>query len=103
MYVHIALFKWKPGYLSNEVEEALHEIEALVSEIPGIVEIAVGTNDSRHNSGYTHTLLVRAKSPRALGAYRQHPTHARAAGIIQTAGDHVIGVDFVTAGAAKNT
>jgi hypothetical protein len=96
VHIHIALFKWKPDYASNDIDETLLEIQALASEIPGIVEIAVGANESRHSGGYTHTLLVRAKSQGALDEYRQHPTHARAAKVIQAAEDHVIGVDFVT-------
>ncbi len=96
MYVHIALFKWKPGIKLKDVDHALKGVEALKDKIPGLVEISTGQNSSRYSAGYTHVVLVRAKNQGAIDAYRQHPDHVKLAQEIEAMEEHGIGVDFST-------
>lgn len=96
VYVHIAIFRWKAEAASEEVDGALLAIEGLASKVPGIIEIAVGSNGSRYNEGYSHVVLVRGESAAAIDAYRKHPEHEEAARVIERMEDHGIGVDFVT-------
>ncbi len=95
-YIHIALFKWKAEASSVELQSALLAIERLSEKVPGILEISVGENSSRFAEGYSHVVMVRGESQEAIDAYRQHPEHQQAAGVIEAAEEHGIGVDFVT-------
>ncbi|HSX35904.1 MAG TPA: Dabb family protein [Patescibacteria group bacterium] len=96
MNVHIALYKWKDGVTAGEIRQAMLEIEALASKIPGIVEISTAENASKYSEGYTHVILVRGESQAAIDAYRAHPDHSAAAQKIDVMEEHGIGVDFKT-------
>jgi hypothetical protein len=45
----------------KEVKQALTNIEALASEVPGIVEISTAENTLKYDEGYTHSILVLGK------------------------------------------
>src|SRR5688572_26276573 len=96
MFVHIALFKWKSGTDERSIAAALKEVEALKDKIPGLLEISTGQNTSKYGEGYTHVVLVRAKTPEAIDAYRKHPDHLAAARKIEAMEEKGIGVDFET-------
>ena len=96
MNVHIAIFRWKVGVSETEVDNALNDVAALQSKIPGIVEISCGKNTSKHSDGYTHVVLVRGKNQAAIDAYREHPDHITVAARIEAIEEHGIGVDFCT-------
>lgn len=94
MNIHIALYKWKETATPEQISQALKEVEALASKVPGIVDIVTGENTSEYNEGYTHAILVRGKDQAAIDAYRNHPDHAKVAATIETMEDKGIGVDF---------
>lgn len=96
MNVHIALYRWKPAVTSDEVEQALAEVESLATKVPGIVEISTAENASKYNEGYSHVILVRGNNQEAIDAYRAHPDHMRVAERLDGMEDHGIGVDFAT-------
>ncbi|HBE90602.1 MAG TPA: stress protein [Candidatus Andersenbacteria bacterium] len=96
MYIHIALFRWKPGVEPEEIKRALREVESLKDKVPGVVDISTGRNSSRYSAGYTHVVLVRAESQEAIDAYRQHPDHVNVAQKIDAMEEHGIGVDLMT-------
>lgn len=94
MHIHIALYKWKESATPEQVGQALKNVEALASKIPGILDIVTGKNTSKYGEGYTHSILVRGKDQTAINAYRRHPDHARVAATIEHIEDRGIGVDF---------
>lgn len=96
MNIHIALYKWNEGITLEQISEALEEVEALASKVPGILDIVTGVNTSKYGEGYTHAILVRGENQTAIDAYRNHPDHAKVAAIIESIEDKGIGVDFST-------
>lgn len=96
MYVHIALYKWKPSVSATQIEHVLASISSINDKVPGIIEISCAKNTSKHGNSYTHVILVRAESKDAIDAYRNHPDHTKAAKEIDAIEDSGIGVDFVT-------
>jgi hypothetical protein len=58
------------------------------------MEIITGTNTSRYSQGFTHAILVRAKTREAIDAYRIHPDHVAVAKKIESMEADGIGVDF---------
>ena len=101
MYIHVALYKWKPAVSPQEVQQAFAEITALAPQVTGIIEISCAENVSQYSEGYTHVILVRAETQEAIDAYRAHPAHRSAAHKIELMEQHGIGVDFVTPRPAK--
>ena len=96
MHIHVALFQWKSGVAPQDIRQALQEVEGLQDKIPGVVEICTGENTSQYAEGYTHVVLVRAKTKEAIDAYRKHPDHVAVAKKIEAMEQHGIGVDFET-------
>lgn len=98
MYIHIALYAWKPEVSPTAVNQALAEIEALAPKISGIVEISAAENTSQYSEGFTHVILVRAESAAAIDAYRAHPDHIALAKRLEAMEERGIGADLVTRG-----
>lgn len=96
MNIHIALYKWKETVTPKQITQALKEVEALASQVPGIFDIATGENTSKYSEGYTHAILVRGESQAAIDVYRNHPDHAKVAAVVEAIEDKGIGVDFST-------
>jgi hypothetical protein len=59
------------------VEAAFKALLALKDEVPGILEISVGTNVTSRANGCTHGLLVKLADMDALNVYIAHPAHQR--------------------------
>jgi heme-degrading monooxygenase HmoA len=95
-HIHIAIFRWKKGADKKAIADALRQIQGLAKLVPGIIEIAVGHNESKHAAGYTHVVFVRGETLKAINAYREHPLHAKAAQVIEMYEEQSVGVDFVT-------
>jgi len=94
MIVHIALYKWRESTTSAEIDEAIRQVRALKTKVPGLVDIRCGANFSRWNEGYTHAFVVLAQDRAALDSYRNHPDHQTVAKRIETMDAGSIGVDF---------
>ncbi len=71
------LVKWKSEATEAAIARALKGVLALKEEIPGVLEIAVGRNESRFGEGFTHAFEVRFASREARDAYDAHRSHRR--------------------------
>lgn len=96
MNIHITLYKWNESATQEQISQALKEVEALASKVPGILDIVTGENTSKYGEGYTHAILVRGENQAAIDAYRNHSDHAKVAAVIEAMEDKGIGVDFST-------
>lgn len=77
MYVHMFVFRWKPGVTADEKQRALAEIRALQGQIPGLLETAVGVNISPRGRGYELGGVMKFADKAALDSYGGHPVHQR--------------------------
>ena len=94
MIVHIALFKWKIGIPDDVIEMAMNDVRALKTTHKDIIDIRCGKNFSKWNEGFTHAVIVTAKTHAALDAYRKHPKHTDVADRIDKMEEKSIGFDF---------
>ena len=79
MVKHIIIWKLKEEYNTKEVKENIKkELEALMGEIEGLLEIAVEINPLQSSNG---DLLLNSvfESEDALKGYAVHPSHVRVA------------------------
>lgn len=76
---HIVLFDLKPTVTPEEVEEIAIDSERLLSEIPGVLEVEVGTKarDDRdiHIKDYDLAVYVKLSQNSDLEVYSPHPNH----------------------------
>jgi len=75
MYIHMFAFRLKPGVTDEQQQRMLREIKALETQIPGILETAVGKNDSPRGQGYAIGGAMKFPDQAALEAYNAHPAH----------------------------
>lgn len=94
MYIHIAIFKWKPEADIIKVEQALDGIKNLENKVEGLTRINWGHNESKYSEGYSHVVFVEGVSKEAIEAYRKHPDHVVLGKEIESYEEKGIGVDF---------
>jgi hypothetical protein len=94
MIVHIALFKWKPTAKQREIYKVLKEVCKLQAKLSGIIHIYAGKNFHSQAKGYTHGIIIIAKTQKWLDAYRKHPDHVIVAKKIDALAKEGLGFDF---------
>ncbi|GGC17150.1 hypothetical protein GCM10011494_40040 [Novosphingobium endophyticum] len=75
MYIHMFAFRWRPTATTEDKDRALREISAFRGEIPGLLEVHVGQNQSPRSSGYETGGVMKFDSAPALNDYQNHPAH----------------------------
>jgi hypothetical protein len=75
MFIHIFGFKWKPESTEADQERAEKEIRAFKGVIPGLIEVCVGANVSKHGQGYTFAGMMKFVDKEAAAFYSYHPAH----------------------------
>lgn len=75
MYFHIFGFKWKPEATDALKARATADILAFRGNIPGLLEVHVGPNQSPHGAGYAFAGVMRFTGKAACDAYVLHPQH----------------------------
>lgn len=93
-HIHVAIFKWKPGTTSQQIDSALEQVRTVAGRVPGLRGIWCGENSSKWSQGFTHAVVVLADSAEAIAAYRSDSVHEQAAKLIEAMELDGIGVDF---------
>jgi len=75
MYFHIFAFRWKPEATDALKAQAVKAILAFEGNIPGLIDVHVGKNDSPRGQGYTFVGAMRFTDYDACCAYGIYPTH----------------------------
>jgi hypothetical protein len=75
VFVHIFGFKWRPEATEADKARAEKEILAFRGVIPGLVEVCVGPNLSKHGQGYTFAGMMKFVDKAAADFYSFHPAH----------------------------
>mgnify|MGYP006310614573 CR=1 FL=1 len=76
---HMVWIKFHDGVSDRRIAEHMTNLERLRETVPGILELTVGENFTDRSGGFTHGLLVRLESRKALERYAQHPDHVAVA------------------------
>jgi hypothetical protein len=75
MFIHMFSFRWKPGVTEDQKQRVLREIRALQSQIPGILDAAIGFNTSPRHQGYEFGGMMKFADRATFDAYNAHPVH----------------------------
>ncbi len=96
---HIALFKFKPECSTEDIALVWRTIEALPSQIPGILDFSWGRDVSVEglSDGFTHSFIFTFESVAARDVYLPHPVHQAAVAIVMPKLERVIVIDHEVA------
>ena len=100
MIRHIVLYRQRADLPSAESDAVIAAIRAMKAEIPGIVAVAIGLDNSPEGlaRGYTHGFTVDFTDAAARDAYLPHPDHVKVARILvaatQGGADGILVFDF---------
>ena len=78
MVRHIVMWKFKSGVDLTPAEAAetiKGKLESLKGQIPGLIDLEVGTNRNESKSSFDAVLTADFESWEALAAYKIHPLH----------------------------
>ncbi|MCI1859344.1 MAG: Dabb family protein [Sporolactobacillus sp.] len=75
MIEHIVLFKFDPQTTDEQKQEGARRLRHLIHELPGIIDIQSGLNDSSRSKGYSLGLTVRFQSKADHEHYTPSPEH----------------------------
>ena len=82
--VHVVLFKWKEDVSHEKIEAVLESLRMMKYEIPFVLDMTVGTQNSQIHSdyherskGFSHGMTVTLSDGEDLKAFRDHPMHKR--------------------------
>jgi len=75
MYFHVFGFRWRPEATDALKARATTAILAFEGNIPGLLEVHVGHNESPRGEGYTFIGVMKFRDKAALHMYAIHPMH----------------------------
>jgi hypothetical protein len=97
MVEHLVAFKFNRILETGEEQSILEQIRGLKDQIPGIVELSAGRNETEELEnihGFTLGLRVLFTGKEALRNYGPHPAHQALVGRIVGMLGQVVVVDF---------
>ncbi|WP_246096198.1 Dabb family protein [Paenibacillus sinopodophylli] len=97
MYEHIVSFKFKEELSQNKEAELLDALFALQAQIPGIVQLTAGRNETLETGniqGYMLGLRVTFSDQQSLQDYGPHPAHQSFVAMLDGLIDNVIVIDY---------
>jgi hypothetical protein len=77
MYIHMFAFRFKAGVTEAKKEEIVAAIRALKKEIPEVLEVWVGRNESPRGQGYELGGVMKFADAAACERYGVHPVHQK--------------------------
>ena len=75
MFIHMFAFRWKPEASQAQKDRALADIQAFQGQIAGLIETALGVNQSPRGGGYALGGVMKFTDQAAFEAYSDAPEH----------------------------
>jgi len=95
---HVVVFRFKPDASAEKIQQVTAAITALKDQIPGILALEHGVNNSpeKLNQGFTHVFQLTFTNAAARDAYLPHPAHKAFGTLLGSLGilDAVFVVDY---------
>jgi len=93
---HYGMFQFKEGISEAEIANCFATMQAMVGQIPGLLEMEHGSYDSTEglNDGYTHGFIMTFDSPESREAYLPHPIHEKVKDLVVPKLERVVVFDF---------
>ncbi len=95
---HVVVFRFKPDASAEKIRQVTAALTALKDQIPGILAVEHGVNNSPENlnQGFTHVFQLTFTNAAARDAYLPHPAHKAFGTLLGSLGilDAVFVVDY---------
>lgn len=93
---HFGVFQFKPHVTTDQQAACFARMQAMVGEIPGLLEMLHGSYDSPEglNDVFTHGFIMTFESAEARDAYLPHPLHERVKEFVVPCLQRVVVFDF---------
>lgn len=95
MVTHVVLLQPKPDTTTEQISLAFTHVRTLMDQIPGILSVAVGTNLSSFNKGYSHGFIMQFVDEAHLKQYASHAAHIPVSEELQTLCENIIDFDLL--------
>ena len=90
MVFHTFHLRFKPETTPDQIERIVSTIRGFEGHVPGLLEVHIGANFSKHGNGFTHGAAMKFTDRAALDAYNApSPLHGE---LLTFAGPLVDGV-----------
>jgi len=79
MVRHFGVFQFKTDISESQIEECFRTMKAMVSKIPGLLDMEYGPYDGNEglNEDFTHGFIMTFDSPESRDSYLPHPLHEK--------------------------
>ncbi|MBB3110265.1 hypothetical protein FHS18_002332 [Paenibacillus phyllosphaerae] len=97
MFEHLVAFKFNKTLPQEKQQELLDTLYAFKGQIPGIVELTAGINETEETGnihGFTIGLRVTFEDRDSLQRYGPHPAHQQFVKLLDGIVDQVIVIDY---------
>lgn len=97
MFEHMVCFKFKETLAPSKEQELIAKLLSFKGQIPGIVEITAGVNETEetgNRQGYTLGLRVTFQDREFLQQYGPHPLHQEFVQSLKGILDNVVVIDY---------
>jgi hypothetical protein len=95
---HVVVFRFKPDASAEKIRQVTAALTALKDQIPGILAVEHGVNNSPENlnQGFTHVFQLTFTNAAARDVYLPHPAHKAFGALLGSLGilDAVFVVDY---------
>ncbi len=93
---HFGVFQFKDGVTAEQIDGCFTEMQGMVGQIPGLLEMINGPYDSGEglNDGFTHGFIMTFESPESRDEYLPHPIHERVKDVVVPCLERVMVFDF---------
>lgn len=94
---HLLVVKFKSDAVATQIDEALLYFKRIQNDIPGIVSVEYGSNESPEglDKGYTHVVLMTFDNAEARDTYLPHPAHEALKQAFVPLVDDIIVLDYL--------
>lgn len=94
MIRHVALFRFKPEFSTDQRQQWIEIIRDLPQQIPGIVAMSIGEDIVHGPSSYDVALVADFATLKDLQTYSTHPKHQVVLDISGPVKEHLAVADF---------
>ena len=93
---HVVIFKFKDSSSPEDVQKVADTFYALKGQVPEIVAMEWGINNSpeNFNEGFTHCFVLSYRSEKDLANYQENPAHKAFQAVLKPHMEKVFVVDY---------
>ncbi len=81
--LHVVLLEMKPELTADLAAELFAKTDAMLKQIPGVIEVKSGRNFTTRSPHITHASIMTMKDKETLANYRPHPIHVEVQGMLK--------------------